>query len=133
MGPSDLPTFPEFKLDEYFWGTSAKLPAWAGYQIRNGPYGSVSADGRADGTVQIRFVPEGRGDEPLLDREVGLVKWAIDNQDAVHDAMLERLFEEYPSMREQALDWFDEDEAKRVLPKIRSPNQLKDIVGISSI
>lgn len=54
-------------------------------------------------------------------------------QAAVHDAMLERLFEAYPDMREQALDWFDEEEAKKVLPEIRFPNQLKDIVGISSI
>src|SRR5262245_20353488 len=118
MGRSDLPPFPEFKWDEYFWVTSAKLPAWAGYQIRNGPYGSVCANGRSDGTVQMLFAPEGLGDEPLSDHEVGLVKWVIDNQVAVHDAMLERFFEEYPSMRDEVLDWFDEDEAQRVLPEI---------------
>jgi|SRR5579871_1220871 len=133
MGRADLPAFPEFKWNEYFWVTSARLPAWAGYQIRNGPYGGVSASGRTDGTVQILFAPEGRGDEPLSDHEVRLVEWVINNQDAIHHSMLEKLFEEYPSMREQALDWFDEDEAKKVLPKIRFPNQLKDIVGISSI
>lgn len=133
MGRSDVPTFPKFKWDDYFWVTSAKLPAWAGYQIRNGPYGRISANGRTDGTVQILFAPEGRGDGPLSDREVSLVKWVIDSQAVVHDAMLEKLFEGYPSMREEALDSFDEDEAERMLPKIRFPNQLKDIVGILSI
>lgn len=133
VGRSDLPTFPEFKWDDYFWVTAAKLPAWAGYQIRNGPYSSVSANGRSDGIVQILFAPEGRGEEPLTNQEIGLVKWVIDHQASVHDAMLERLFEEYPAMREQSLEWFGKDEAKKVLPKIRFPNQLKDIVGISSI
>ena len=133
MGRSNLPSFPEFKWEQYFWVTSAKLPAWAGYQIRNGPSSSVSADGRSDGTVQILFAPEGRGDEPLSDREVSLVKWVIDNQATVHEAMLERLVEEYPTMRAEALDWFEEDETQKVLPEIHVPNQLKDIVRISSI
>lgn len=133
MGRSVLPIFPEFKWDEYFWVTSAKLPAWAGYQIRNGAYGSVSANGRSDGTVQILFAPEGRDEGPLTNEEIRLVKWVIDNQASVHDAMLERLFEEYPAMREQSLDWFEEDEAEKVLPEILFPNQLKGIVGISSI
>jgi hypothetical protein len=133
MTRSDLPTFPDFKWQEYFWVTSARLPAWAGYQIRNGPYGSAAPVGRTDGTMQILFAPEGRGDEPLSDHEVSLVKWVIDNQDAIHDATLKKLFEEYSSMRERALDWFGKDEAKKSLPEIRFPNQLKDIVGISSI
>ncbi len=133
MGRSNLPTFPKFKWDEYFWVTSAKLPAWSGYQIRNGSYGSVSKNGRSDGTVQILFAPEGRDEGPLSERELDLVKWVIDHQASVHDAMLERLFEEYPAMREQALDWFDEDEANEVLPLVQSSEQLKGIVGISSI
>ncbi len=33
MGRSDLPAFPEFKWDDYFWVTSARLPAWSGYQM----------------------------------------------------------------------------------------------------
>ena len=114
--------------------TSAKLPAWEGYQIQNGAYGNVSDKGRSDGILpKYLFAPEGRGAEPLANEEIRLVKWVIDNQLSVHDAMLERLFEEYPAMREQSADWFNEEEAKRVIPEIRFPNQLKDIVSISSI
>jgi hypothetical protein len=133
MGRIDLPLFPKFKWDDFFWVTSANLPAWGGYQIRNGPYGSVSNAGRSDGTVQMLFAPDGRDNAPLTGDEIKLVKWVVDNQAAVHDSMLERLFEEYPAMREQALDCFGEDEARKVLPKIRFPSQLKDMVGISSI
>ena len=133
MGRADLPLFPKFKWDDYFWVTSANLPAWQGYQIRNGPYGSVSNAGRSDGTVQILFAPEGRDDAALSEHEIELVKWVVDNQASVHDAMLEKLFEEYPAIREQALDSFGKDEAKKILPKVRFPAQLKDLVGISSI
>src|SRR5262249_38599645 len=79
------------------------------------------------------FAPEGRDNAPLSDQEIQLVRWVIDNEASVHDAMLVRLFQEYPLMREQALDWFDEDEAKKVLPVVRSAIQLKEVVGISSI
>lgn len=36
-------------------------------------------------------------------------------------------------MREQALDWFNKDEAEKLLPEIRFPSHLKNIVGVSSI
>lgn len=133
MNQQNLPTFPNFDWDDYFWITSAKLPAWAGYQVRGGAYGSVSAKGASDGTVKILFAPEGRRDGPLTDEEVGLVKWVIDNQNAVHDAMLERLFAEYPDIRERYLDWFGEEEAKTALPIVRSEHDLKKIVGVVSI
>jgi len=58
-GP-DLPTFPDFAQEGRFWLTSAKLPAWSGYQVRGGAYGSVAAGGRSDGTVMLQFAPEGR-------------------------------------------------------------------------
>lgn len=127
------PTFPAFAWNEHFWATSAKLPAWSGYQIRNGPYGRVSQKGRSDGTVHIIFAPEGQDNSPLSGQETKLVKWLIDNQEAVHDSMLEKLFDEYPAMRDEALDWFEEDEETRVLPAVRYPEQLKDIVGISTV
>lgn len=133
MRRSPPPTFPEFSLDVFFWITSARLPAWSGYQTQDGPSGGISKEGRSDGTIEILFAPEGRDKTPLSDNEIDLVRWVIDNQADVHDAMLERLFYDYPAMREQALDWFDEEEAERVLPQVRVPAQLKDIVGISSI
>jgi hypothetical protein len=133
MNRTDLPTFPAFAWDGHFWVSSAKLPAWSGYQVRRGAYGSISASGRSDGTVQLLFAPEGRDSAPLLDHEIELVKWVVDHQAAVHDAMLEKLFERYPAIRLETLGLFSKDEARKVLPKIRFPEQLKELVGISSI
>ena len=59
------------------------------------------------------------GKTATTDEEVSLVKWVIDNQSAVHDAMLERLFEEYPDIRERYLEWLGEEEAKEALPVVR--------------
>jgi hypothetical protein len=80
MVRTDVPTFPDFGQNRRFWVTSAKLPAWSGYQIRGGPYGSVSAGGRSDGTIQLVFAPEGRDDAPLKDHEIELVRWVVENQ-----------------------------------------------------
>jgi len=129
MDDSILPTFPEFKWDGYFWVTSAKLAAWSGYQVRYGPYGDVSDDNGSDGTIKIVFAPEGRGKGvPLTAHEIELVKWVVDHQAAVHDAAIGKLFEEYPGIREEALEWFDSDEAARILPKVNSREQLKALV-----
>jgi hypothetical protein len=133
MASPDLPTFPDFALKGPFWVRSAKLPAWSGYQIRAGQYGSVSAGGRSDGTIQLVFAPEGRDDAPLKDHEIELVRWVVENQAAVHDAMLEKLFDEYPAIREQYKRSFGKEERKKVLPKIRFPVRLKELVGIHCI
>ena len=133
MAGADLPTFPEFAQKGRFWITSAKLPAWAGYQVRGGPYGGVWAAGRSDGTVELQFAPEGRDAGSLKEHEIELVRWMIDNRAAVHDAMLERLFDEYPDIRDLFKGVFGKEERKRVLPKIRFPEQLREIVGIHCI
>jgi hypothetical protein len=130
----NLPAFPEFTWDDYFWVTTAQLPAWSGYQIRNGPYGALSGPGLSDGTVKLLFAPEGREDGPLTEQEIGLVRWVTENQAAVHDAMLQSLFDEYPRLRDEFLDYFiDEDMAKQCLPEVKSPAELKALLGIVSV
>jgi hypothetical protein len=113
--------------------TSAKLGSWLGYQIRNGPYGGVSASGKSDGTVAIRFAPEGRDDLPMRQGEIALVRWLIDNESSVHRAMLGRLFEEYPHIREEWLGGYPEGEREQVLPVLTSPAELKELMGVSFV
>lgn len=132
MLPS-LPIFPSFAWDNYSWVTSASLPAWSGFQIRQGPYCTVSEVGRSNGTVRIVFAPEGRGEAALSGREIEMVRWVIDHQVEVHDAMLQMLFEQYPKITEEVRDWLEEDEAISIAPTLQSPDQLKEIVGIVSI
>ncbi|WP_437187452.1 DUF6985 domain-containing protein [Planctomicrobium sp. SH668] len=129
----DLPTFPEFHWDGYSWVTSVRLPAWAGYRNSSQSNGIANSNTTSNGIVEIVFAPEGRGSNPLSKNEIDLVKWLVDNQAIVHKAMLQKLYEAYPAIREQFLDSFDEDDAKRLLPKIRSPNRLKSLMDVPSI
>jgi hypothetical protein len=130
---SSLPAFPALAWDGFSWVTSAKLETWAGYQIRNGPYGTVSTSGPSDGTVAIRFAPEGRNESPLAPGEIALVRWLIDNEAAVHDAMLNRLFEEYPHIRSEWLEAYSEQERDKVLPIVKTPADLKELIGVAFV
>jgi hypothetical protein len=83
--------------------------------------------------VAIRFAPEGRNEAPIQEGEIALVRWLIDNESAVHDAMLERLFEEYPQMRKESLELFGKEERDRVLPVVKTPMELKALMGVSFV
>ncbi|MBW3539182.1 MAG: hypothetical protein KY476_02835 [Planctomycetes bacterium] len=133
MSSENPPLFPQFRWDGYYWISSAPLPSWKGFQAGNGPYGALSGDGEADGLVQIVFAPEGRDDSPLTADEIELVRWVIDNEQSVHDALMARLLAEYPSLREDVLDDYDEDEAAELLPPATTVDELKKLCGIVSI
>lgn len=134
MASKKLPTFPKFTWDEYYWVTSAKLPAWKGFQRREKPRQAVADAGKSDGVIKIVFAPDDRDDEPLSKGENGLVRWVVDHQAAIHDAMLKALFEAYPAMREKLLDdGLGEEETAKVMPVLDSPTQLKGLVEVVTI
>jgi hypothetical protein len=127
------PLFPEFQPDDGSWITSAVLPSWTGFQIRNGPYGAVSDEGESDGLIHFVFAPEGvDGSSVALDM-ASMVGWVIDNEKSIHDAAMARLLEEYPNFREQVLDCYDDDEADLLAPPIATIADLKRLCGIVSI
>jgi len=124
MTTSQVPLFPAFAPSGHSWITSAHLAAWSGF----GPRAAFNND-----LIEIVFAPEGWNGAALTDRECGLVRWFIDSQAAVHDVMLERLFDEYPSIRGQLRGYFGKEERKEILPKIREPMQLKKLTGFPAI
>lgn len=133
MNKQELPIFPKFVWDEYFWITSVYFSKWAGFQNQNGPYGSISDNRTSDGNIKIVFAPEGRSEGPLLDNEKELVKWVIDNQDSLYDCLINTLFESYPKIRKEFLDYVDQNETNDLLPRIFTPEEIKKITGIVSI
>ena len=78
------------------------------------------------------FAPEGRDNKPLNNVELRSVQWFIDHEKIVHDAMLGILYEKYPSIRNEFLDYLAE-EADKLLPNINHPLELKNLIGIQSI
>jgi hypothetical protein len=127
------PLFPEFVWHEYFWVTSVMLPAWQGFQVRNGPYGSVSSAEPSDGLVHIIYAPEGRDDSRLNQYEINSVKWMIDHEKSIHDVLLQKLFTHYPAIREEVSEWYDEAETAQLVPEMHCAEDLKKLVGIVSV
>jgi hypothetical protein len=125
--------FPEFERNDNSWITSTILPSWAGFQIRNGPYGAVSDEGESDGLIHMVFAPEGLDDSSMAAEMTSMVGWVIENERSVHDRAMARLLQEYPGFREQFLDCFDEDEADQLAPPVTSIAELKRLCGIVSI
>jgi hypothetical protein len=130
----DPPRFPAFHWNHHHWVTAVELPSWRGFQIRNGPYGAISADGESDGVVHVLYAPEGRpGRAPLDDDEIAAVHWLIANERAVHDATVARMLEALPDIRSELLDCLDEDEVDRLLPSEPTVAALKRCCGVISI
>ncbi len=128
------PLFPKFEWDEHCWVTSASLSAWKGFQRRETRRQSVAEAGKSDGLINFVFAPEGRGDEPLAENEIALVRWVIDHQAAIHDALLKSLFDACPTMRMDLLEeGLGEDETAKVMPVLDSPRQLKDLIEVITI
>lgn len=127
------PLFPEFTWNDYFWISSAILPSWTGFQVRNGPYGAISSNESSDGLVHFVFAPEGRDDSPLTSDEIDSVKWVVNNEKIIHDGLMSMLYEKYPSIKEESSGWYDEEDAAKLLPPIKNIDELKKLCGIVSI
>lgn len=128
----NLTTFPNFFFDGYFWTTYANLPAWTGFQVRNGPYGAISSDEKSSGIHKIVFAPEGRDGQELNDGERSLVQWVVDHEKAIHDEVIALLFKLYPAIQTTYLEAYGED-GNDILPDISELNEIKSIVGIVTI
>ena len=89
----------DFQWDDLFWEAQAQLPSWAGYQTRNGPYGSISSDEPSDGVVKFVIEPEGGDESPLTEQDRASVQWLLDHEAEVASAVLEGLLAEYPRLQ----------------------------------
>lgn len=116
--------------EEFWWGAELQLPSWAGYQSRQGPYGSIDKPGPSDGTVALIFAPEGRGLEPLDEQEKRSISWFEQNEPMVSDAV-----------KAAIIDWCSPNSADRAarfdfaddFPNIRTDEDLKENVGLFAV
>lgn len=122
---------PRFVLEDGTWWTAAaRLPSWAGFQTRAGAYGSRSSDHAGDGTVRVCFAPEGRGSEPLVPDELGLIAWFFDHEAGVSDAVQKALLAAYPELQaEYQVDAGGGGD----LPDAHTVDDLKRLLGLHSV
>lgn len=120
----------KLSLKEDWWRADLKLSCWAGYQSRRGPYGARDNLDPSDGSIEVIFAPEGRGPEPLTERENELISWLEQNEgdvsQAVKDALL-RWCAPDPHERGNNFDFVD------AFPVALSEQDLKQKIGLYAI
>ncbi len=130
----DVPPFPTLTFDSFCWVGSVRLRTWAGFQMRQGPYASVSSKEASDGTVRLFVHCPGSDPFPPTDEQVAAFAYLIQDEKSVTDSVLTAIFEGYPQFREETLDAYDFSEASLdLLPEITRPEQLRPLVGLSIV
>lgn len=122
----------KFELeDDLFWEAKTHLPSWKGFQNRSGAYGDRETEAPSDGTVTIRFAPEGRDTAPLNDDELASVKWFIDHEASISAAFLSTLFARYQTMQREA--GYTRAEMKKCMPHVDSVEAFKKLIGLHTV
>lgn len=126
----DIPPFPPLMWDDYCWTGEVRLPSWAGFQSRRGPYASVSDSEPSDGTARPTVDAEAKS-RPTPE-QVAAFRHLLDNEVAVAEAVGRALLDNYPAEREAYLDAYDLEESDEV-PEIKDLAGLRSLVGLGSV
>ena len=129
----DFPPFPIIQWDDYYWSTTIRLPAWAGYQDRSGPYASKGTSKKSVGEVQltINVLSDEERSNPTSEQSAAFTH-LLKNQKQIQKAILLAVFDNYPGYRDSFMEFHDLDKTDNQLPILKRYQQLKDLVGLSS-
>jgi len=128
MYNTEAPAFPEYIDDEYHHLSTVVLPAFAGMQITNGPYGAVSDPGSSTGETHAVSDKELSPDEFQT-----VVKWVITHDDQIRDLLFPALVEQYWEMRELVMECLDDKDPNEVVPEISKPEDLLPLCGLVAL
>lgn len=123
---------PQFRREKYFWVAEIRLPAFAGYRKTRTPRRSLD-DARSDGSVTLFVEPSDNVTSPLSSEQNAALRFLVSHQDQISLQIANALFERYPAIREDYLEFTEEDEEAEVLPSIATPEGLKDLIGLANV
>src|SRR5437879_4717456 len=99
--PLSMPPFPPLRWDGYFWTGQVVLSSWRGFQSRLGAYAAKSSTKESDGAVGLSVPPPaGVAERPPLAEQTNAFRYLLEHEEAIGDALLAAIFEEYPGIRE---------------------------------
>jgi hypothetical protein len=131
---SAIEPFPPLVWDEFFWTATVTLPAWKGFQSRLGPYAARNSRKPSDGTTRLTIKPvEEESQSPPSPEQAAAYRYLTAHQNAVRDSILEAVFDEYPMYRVAYYEDYDLGEDDPSLPVLDRPEQLRDLIGLSSV
>jgi hypothetical protein len=130
--PLSMPPFPPLKWDGYFWKGRVVLRSWRGFQSRLGAYAASSSIKESDGTARLSVPPPaGIAEQPPSAEQANALRYLLEHEAAMRDALLAAIFEEYPVIRERRLGQGFVDESD--MPALQRPDQLKSHLGLSTV
>lgn len=129
-----LPPFPPLVRGEFHWEGVAKLSAWAGFQSRRGAYASRGS--KKGSSVRVSVAVEDPVRHTPAPEQVAAFEHLLDQQQAVRDTVLGRVYRSYSSHRAGYADDYDIDdprELERVLPTLSAASELNRVIGLSTV
>jgi hypothetical protein len=121
----------KFSLERGNWTTKTFFPSWKGIQSRRDLFGAREQGLPSDGTVEIVFIREGGGSEPLTPAEIASVGWVIENESSISQALFESLAKDYPDQQE-FYEYSDEERAE-LMPDIESAGDLRALTRLHQV
>jgi hypothetical protein len=127
-----MPPFPPLRWRDPGWAGRIVLGSWADFQSRLGAYAGRSPGTAPAGTVRLRIAaPSADPPTPPTPGQVAAYAYLLANEDAIRDALVAAIFEEYPKIRQKVLR--DGTADPTAIPELSSPGDLKDLVGLAVI
>lgn len=101
------------------------LPAWKGFQSRQGFYGSKDSDETSDGLVKV-FIKGRQVDyvKTTTQEQINSLNFLQDNSDKIQNEILNTLFQKLPEIKEIYED---------LVPEIKNISDFKNMLGLSII
>jgi len=122
------PVVPEYVDDEFRHLSTVRLPAFAGMQITNGPYGAVSAPGPSSGDTHAAADKEIDPDDFRA-----VVHWVIEHDSQIRVLLFPALVEQYWMMRDLVIDCLIDEDPDEVVPAIEEPEDLASLCGLVAL
>jgi hypothetical protein len=122
--------FPPLALAIGFWTGKVVLESWRGFSRRLGAYGSLSSAKPSDGTAPLSIKAPGKdkNDPPSKEQAIAY-RYLLDHDEAIHQAILERIVAAYPDIRDKYGRHVDAAD----LPDVKRPADLEKLIGVSTV
>lgn len=99
--PLVIPPFPELVREPNGgWTGRDKLPSWAGFQQRLGPYASVSSREVSDGTIKIHVIAAADSPVPSIE-QIAAYQYLKEYEESVAGTVLDAIWYYYEKLPER--------------------------------
>jgi hypothetical protein len=106
------------------------LPAWRGFQSRQGAYNSMDSKSQSDGIVKLMLGGDEAMDDPTVSAEqVKAYQYLVEHQYTIRDNILRALFNEYKRLQ----PIYGYEKGDPLMPDVTNVTQFKTLIGLSIV